>query len=111
MKTITNANITGSGTSFYGQTVKASVNELTDILGPAKYQYTDIDGKTQNEWLLESRGRVVTLYDYKEYRKYSHDEPLDFHIGGHSQQDTEQAKLDIEEELIMLRLLSSLNLN
>ena len=42
----------------------------------------DDDGKVQYEWWVDINGTPVTIYDYKEYREVSEDEPILWHIGG-----------------------------
>jgi len=105
------ANLTGSGTSFYDCTVKTSIRKLTEILGIPNYMYSDIDGKIQNEWVLEHNSTIITLYDWKEYRNYNKDETIEFHIGGNNQTETEAAKTYIQEQLDMYSLLDTLYLN
>lgn len=74
-----------TGTSWHGAIVKASVNELTGILGDPSCARNDGEDKTNFEWWMETtNGDVFTIYDWKEYRTLSHDEPIDWHIGGHS---------------------------
>lgn len=74
-----------TGTSWHGATVTASVNELTRILGNPSCATNDGEDKTNFEWWMSTaNGDVFTIYDWKEYRTLSHDEPIDWHIGGHS---------------------------
>lgn len=105
------ANLTGSGTSFYGTIVKSSISKLTAILGKPQYMYSDIEDKTQNEWVLEHKDTIITLYDWKEYRNYTKNEIIEFHIGGNSQTETDEAGTEIQEQLDIYSLLNSLYLN
>lgn len=81
-----------NGTSFHMSTVNATVNELKQVLGEVRYT-GDFDDKVQNEWLMElENGDVFTVYDWKEYRQYSNDDEIEWHIGGHDRTITERAK-------------------
>ena len=94
-----------SGTSFHYSTVRASVNELTKIIGEPTYVINDGEDKVNIEWELEDDNEdVVTIYDWKEYRKIGYDEKIEWHIGGMSRNITDNAKREIE---YMLRFPSS----
>jgi hypothetical protein len=86
-----------SGTSFHYSTVRASVNELIKIIGEPTYESNDGEDKVNIEWELEDdNGDVVTIYDWKEYRKIGHDEKIEWHIGGMRKDITDNAKGEIE---------------
>jgi hypothetical protein len=73
------------GTSWHGAVVKASVRELTDILGEPSCATNDGADKTNFEWCMQTMdGDVFTVYDWKEYRVLDLDETIEWHIGGHS---------------------------
>jgi hypothetical protein len=94
-----------SGTSFHYSTVRASVNELIKIIGEPTYESNDGEDKVNIEWELEDDNEdVVTVYDWKEYRKIGYDEKIEWHIGGMSKNITDNAKREIE---YMLRFPSS----
>lgn len=81
-----------NGTSFHMSTVSATVNELKQVLGEVRYT-GDFDDKVQNEWLMELKnGDVFSVYDWKEYKQYSNDDVIEWHIGGHDRTITERAK-------------------
>ena len=87
------------GTSFHFDTVKCSKQQLVDLFGEPDYR-GDIEDKVQNEWGMElSNGDVFTIYDWKEYREYSREAMIEWHIGGHSKTVTSQAKQLIEEKI------------
>jgi hypothetical protein len=93
------------GTSFHYSTVRASVNELIKIIGEPTYESNDGEDKVNIEWELEDDNEdVVTIYDWKEYRKIGYDEKIEWHIGGMSKNITDNAKREIE---YMLRFPSS----
>lgn len=84
-----------NGTSFHMSTVSATVNQLKQVLGEVRYT-GDFDDKVQNEWLMELKnGDVFTVYDWKEYKQYSNDDVIEWHIGGHDRTITERAKQQI----------------
>lgn len=88
------------GTSFHGDTVYTSINELKRICGAPVYNGNDGQGKVNFEWHMEtSKGDVFTIYDWKEYRRLDLEEGVDFHIGGYSQQATRQAYNELLTEL------------
>jgi hypothetical protein len=94
-----------SGTSFHYSTVRASVNELIKVIGEPTYESNDGEDKVNIEWELEDDNEdVVTIYDWKEYRKIGYDEKIEWHIGGMSKNITDNAKREIE---YMLRFPSS----
>ena len=85
-----------AGTSFYNTILKATPQELIDALG--KPDYFDNTGlsKTNMEYNLEtSNGIHFTIYDWKEYRSLHMDEKIEFHIGGFSGTQTEEAKWEV----------------
>jgi len=72
-----------SGTSFHNATVFASVNELISVLGEPQYECNDGSDKVNFEWTcLNGNNEIFTIYDWKEYREISEDEPIEWHIGG-----------------------------
>jgi len=86
-----------SGTSFHGDTINASIKELTKILGKPTYETKSIKEKVNFEWVLEtSNGKVVTLYTWKEYRRFKKSEVVNLHIGGFEKSDTSIAKGELE---------------
>lgn len=74
-----------TGTSWHGAIVKASVNELTGILGDPSCVSNNGRDKTNFEWWMETtNGDAFTIYDWKEYRVLDLDEPIEWHIGCHT---------------------------
>jgi len=89
-----NANV--NGTSFFGTTLNASVNELIQILGKPSEENNTGEDKVNFMWNVECQdGTVFTVYDWKEYRPIGLDEQIEWHIGGFSEADTEKAKSEI----------------
>lgn len=87
---------TVNGTSFYGQVFNASPQKLIDTFGPPSYSNNDGEGKVNMEWDLELGGEIAfTIYDWKEYRKLSMDEEIEWHIGAHDQSSSNKAYLEI----------------
>jgi hypothetical protein len=94
-----------NGTSFHYSTVRASVNELIKIIGEPTYEDNTGEDKVNIEWVLEDdNGNVVTIYDWKQYRKIGYDEKIEWHIGGMGKDITDNAKEEIE---YVLRFLPS----
>ena len=70
------------GTSFYGITIRASVDELTNAFGEPSMEYNTGEDKVNFEWEMETEdGEVFTIYDWKEYRKLDLDQKVEWHIG------------------------------
>ena len=87
------------GTSFHGNTVKASRAQLKSVLGMPTYVNRDVFEKTQHEWVCEIAGHVFTVYDWKEYRRVKASEPIEWHIGGDSLIVTDYAARELSELL------------
>ena len=94
------------GTSFHSDTILASVEQLEAILGLATYEDNTGEDKVNFEWdcELESghqsmHGKVFTIYDYKEYRKLSRTEMIEWHIGGQDKAVTMQAYFELVDML------------
>ena len=81
-----------NGTSFHGETIRASVNDLKKILGtPWVIQNSGRD-KTNFQWrMLTQEGKLFTVYDWKEYRPLDENEIIEWHIGGYDEADTTDA--------------------
>jgi hypothetical protein len=94
-----------SGTSFHDTTVRTTIHTLLKLLGqPTIVDNTGLD-KTNYEWEMETdNGDVFTVYDWKEYKILHEHEIIDFHIGGNSKAITEQAKNEIYDAMINLKL-------
>ena len=96
-----------NGTSFHNSTVTATVNDLIFIIGKPTYNDNTGQDKVNIEWVLEDEnGNVITIYDWKEYRKIGMDEEIVWHIGGMSKEITDNAKEEIE--LVMSYKTSSM---
>jgi hypothetical protein len=87
------------GTSFHGATISATLADLQIILG-APNQTSDQYDKVQNEWEMELEdGTVFSVYDWKEYRRYTDKELIEWHIGGMNLKDTFVAQDTLVEAL------------
>ena len=91
------------GTSWHGNEFLATVKELRDIFGNPDI-VGDKDDKVQFEWILDlevsnslGTSAAVTIYDWKEFRKYDEEELIEFHIGGFSRQITKLAEKEIKK--------------
>ena len=87
------------GTSFHGATFSATLADLQVILGVPNGG-GDHHDKVQNEWELELEdGTVFSVYDWKEYRRYTDKETIEWHIGGMNLKDTFVAQDTLVEAL------------
>ena len=86
-------------TSFHGATISATLADLQIILGAPNHM-SDHHDKVQNEWEMELEdGTVFSVYDWKEYRRYTDKELIEWHIGGMDQKDTFVAQDTLVEAL------------
>ena len=97
------------GTSWHGHEFLATIQELKQIFGNPDV-VGDKDDKVQYEWILDleisnSLGTTttVTIYDWKEYVDYHEDDYIRLHIGGHSENITKLAKIEIQNVLNLFR--------
>lgn len=89
-----------NGTSFHRHTFQGFVEDIIAILGEPKWEDNTGEDKTNFEWIAETEsGKVVTIYDWKEYRPISRTEEISWHIGGHSAMDTSEALQEIEKAI------------
>jgi hypothetical protein len=87
------------GTSFFGTTIVASVNQLIRSFGEP-YDNNTGEDKVNFVWDMETEeGDVFTIYDWKEYRMIDKNEMIEWHIGGTSQSFTNDAKREIINQL------------
>lgn len=102
------------GTSYYNDTINASINELVNILGVEPIKNFDV--KTKFQWALEYHSEILnktfpfTIYDYKEdwdkhvgraigVNDYLYTTKIDWHIGGKSADDTILVKVWLKNKL------------
>ena len=78
------------GTSFWNTVIEVPYDTLVTKLGKPHATYL-ADEKIQYEWAFkDDQGRVVTVYDWKEY---GNRKPSEWHVGGHNHQATEAFKV------------------
>ena len=88
------------GTSFFGDTILTSINELEKIGIYPVYEQNTGDNKTNFEFEVEtSKGEPFTIYDWKFYRPIGLDEQILFHIGAFTKEASERAKSELIEAL------------
>jgi|LakMenEpi03Aug12_release.lakeMendotaPanAssembly.Ray.scaffolds.fasta_scaffold226132_3 hypothetical protein len=86
--------------SFHGTTIKTTVSNLIRVIGEPDEATNDGRDKTNFDWYnLTLGGHKVTIYDWKEYRRISEDETIEFHIGGNSELETIDAKIELQKLL------------
>ena len=87
------------GTSFYGITIRASVDQLTKAFGEPENNNTGED-KVNFVWDMQTdEGNVFTIYDWKVGRPLDLDEPVEWHIGARSRGIAGSAGYEILREL------------
>lgn len=88
-----------TGTSFHGNTVTTTLDKLTKAFGEPGMG--DMH-KVMHHWCLElPTGEVITIYDWKEFRRIESDTVVEWHIGGRTEEATTKAEkqiLDILEK-------------
>lgn len=100
MKPLSNRNLI-AGTSFFGTTFQASVNQLVKAIGEPMHEENTGEDKTNFEWDMELEdGTVFSIYDWKEYRSISLDEVIDWHIGGKNGDSTVKALEQLSKLII-----------
>jgi hypothetical protein len=82
----------GSGTSFHGDVVEATPNEIAEVLGEPRFCNNDGRDKVNISWSARAGGDVFTVYDWKEGRPLYADEVVSWHIGGFTPEATARAK-------------------
>lgn len=94
------SNKSANGTSYHGDTITATFNELIAVIGFPQYvDNTGVD-KVNYDWTCQlPNGDVFTIYDWKMYRLIEDDEIVEWHIGSHSKNISMMAK-DYVEEII-----------
>ena len=89
-----------NGSSFWGSTINASINQLTAICGEPTWTSFDYDDKATHEWEMETaEGKPFTIYDWKEYRMIRPDEIIVWHIGGFDGYSTSKAAEELQDAL------------
>lgn len=89
-----------NGTSFYGITFTATVQDLRKVLGEPTFETNDGEDKVNFEWEMETEdGEVFTVYGYREDRRLNEYEDIEWHIGGHDSLTTMKAAEEIDEAL------------
>ena len=71
-------------TSYKGY-INTTYGQLLEVLGDPTYNEPSGDDKTQVEWIIEFKGEIFTIYDWKTFsREYTENELDRFNIGGKS---------------------------
>jgi hypothetical protein len=88
------------GTDFHNSTIRASVNELIEVLGEPSSRTNDSQENVNFVWYCKPDDcNVFTIYDWKEYRTISTDEQIEWHIDGFCKFKTE-ISADVVESLL-----------
>ena len=82
---IENANETGTSLQGY---INATYSQLLEVLGKPTYDEPSGDDKVQLEWVIEFKGNIFTIYDWKTgSREYTENELTEFNVGGTTSAD------------------------
>jgi hypothetical protein len=77
---IENANETGTSLQGY---INATYSQLLEVLGKPTCDEPSGDDKVQLEWVIEFKGNIFTIYDWKTgSREYTENELTEFNVGG-----------------------------
>jgi len=91
------------GTSYHGVTLRATPNQLLDVLGDPRFYCNSGRDKVNFDWQMQTEGgKVFTVYDWKEYRPLLPDEEICWHVGGFNLEDCEAGKAEVERALGLL---------
>jgi hypothetical protein len=64
--------------------VNATFSQLVEALGEPTFSTPSGDNKVQKEWVVEYKGNVFTVYDWKTYdEQFTLNELTTFNVGGH----------------------------
>ena len=78
---INKTNKSASGTSFHGDVINATYNQLVTCFGKPTY-INGVQDKSQYDWVLGYKNAFVfTIYDWKEYKHIQPDDMISWHIG------------------------------
>lgn len=87
-----------NGTSFHGDTILASCNDIRSRLDIDVAYYGSGDEKTNFEFDLELEdGTPFTIYDWKEGDWVDEDTKLYYHIGAHTAEDSRKVLQVLKE--------------
>jgi hypothetical protein len=88
-----------NGTSFHGHVFVETQAKLERVLGAPHFTAPYFE-KVQAEWSFETdEGEVFTIYDWKEYAGYPANQPIEWHIGGHTAKTTARALKEVRTVL------------
>ena len=89
-----------NGTSFHGVRISTTVSKLREVIGDPQCDGNSADDKLNFDWDCETtEGDVFTIYDWKQYRRISENETIDFNIGGNDKHICNVAKSELESQL------------
>ena len=88
------------GTSFYGTTIRATVNQLISAFGEPSDDSNTGEDKVNFEWEMETEdGEVFCIYDWKYYRPLKSDEYIVWNIGAMNKSVCNTAEDEILKKL------------
>ena len=100
---INRTNKSASGTSFHGDTILTTYDDLVLCFGEPTY-INGVEDKSQYDWVLEHEtGFVFTIYDWKEYKHIQRYDMISWHIGALSEANSNVASLAVQITLDKLK--------
>ena len=87
-------------TSFHGDVIRTSVDQLRKTFGYPDMENNTGEDKVNFEWGLETNeGEVFTIYDWKEGRPLKSDEIVTWHIGARNKTISNVAERELRKAL------------
>lgn len=92
------SNKSSDNTSFHNVTFNTTVKNLIEVLGEPQWFNNTGRDKVNFTWTCETKeGKVVTIYDWKEYRSIKANEVVAFHLGSKNPIDSIEGKLELKD--------------
>lgn len=85
------------GTSFYKDTLYASINDIIDLVKETPIQYISAYD-IQYEWILEYNNILFTIYSYEE-DEFDPDEKIYWNIGAKNKEESKYITKILKNEL------------
>ena len=89
-----------AGETSYATCFLATKEQIVKAFGNPSYEEGYTGEKVQNEWDFDVEGHPVTIYDWKEYRKYDDDETIVWHIGAEWKNRDERFVESVKAEIL-----------
>lgn len=94
------SNQSANQTSFHDSTITCTYADLVEGIGEPQESNNRGEDKVNFCWTCETEsGEVFTIYDWKEYRQIDEFDEIEWHIGGYSRSETEEALSELLNHL------------